>query len=316
MRLSFACALLLVSGAASAGEPQEPPAVNPVAEALFQQGRELFKKEQFAEACDKFTESQRLEPKLGTLLNLALCHEKIGKIAAAWAEFTSAEAIARHDGKQERAAFAREEIDALDKKLARVVFKMEAPPSGLTITIDERPLHDVVLGAPLPMDPGKHHVAVTAQGRTPWSVDLEVPAAKVEITLAIPTMPVVAEPPSSAPPPLAPRAVEPPPPPSRAPAALMVAGFGVGAIGLVVGAVTGALTLARSGPVVAACKSGVCPPNQGDALAGVQTLARISDAGFVIAGVGAAVGGAGLVMSLTPRAPVAGTAMLGLRGTF
>ena len=54
-----------------------------MAEALFQAGRACLERDRVEEACAKFSESQRLEPKLGTLLNLATCHEKLGKTASA-----------------------------------------------------------------------------------------------------------------------------------------------------------------------------------------------------------------------------------------
>src|SRR5262245_66553544 len=84
-----------------------------VAEALFADARVLMSEHRYAEACAKFEESQALEPKLGTLLNMAACHEAIGRTASAWAEFTEGHSWAERVNQLDRASFAREHADRL-----------------------------------------------------------------------------------------------------------------------------------------------------------------------------------------------------------
>src|SRR6185436_13656654 len=60
------------------------------AEVLFRQGRTLLSAGKVAEACSAFEESQKLEPAVTTLLNLAGCREKLGQFATAWGLFLEA----------------------------------------------------------------------------------------------------------------------------------------------------------------------------------------------------------------------------------
>ena len=72
------------------------------AEALFAEGRRLMSSGDYKTACPKFAASQKLDPGLGTSLNLADCYEKLGKTASAWAEFRDAAAAAHRVGSKER----------------------------------------------------------------------------------------------------------------------------------------------------------------------------------------------------------------------
>src|SRR3954452_18931589 len=98
------------AGTARAGDPA-------TAQTLFDQARKLMAQERWAEACPKLEESQRLDPAGGTLLHLALCREKEGRIATAWAIYQDALAQAKRDGRKDRADVAQKHIGELAPRL-------------------------------------------------------------------------------------------------------------------------------------------------------------------------------------------------------
>src|SRR5687768_2630591 len=105
--LLYPMVLLLALGSSARSSSAQDANDKAQAEALFQQGLGLFEGGKTQEACPLFEQSHRLEPKLGTLLNLALCHEKLGKTASAWAEFTEAANLAERRNEPDRVSFAR-----------------------------------------------------------------------------------------------------------------------------------------------------------------------------------------------------------------
>src|SRR4051812_17494525 len=72
------------------------------AEFLFRDGKKLLSEGRYGEACPKLAESYRIEPVPGTLLNVAVCHEKEGKTASAWAEFSQSVELATRDHRDDR----------------------------------------------------------------------------------------------------------------------------------------------------------------------------------------------------------------------
>jgi hypothetical protein len=200
-----------------------------LADTLYRQARELSAAGKFAEACPKFAESYRLDPGTGTLLNLASCHESLGKLATAWVEYNEALVQSRRDRRQSRVDFAEHHIDALAPKLSRltVTLASDADRDGLELTIDSVGVGVAALGAPTPLDPGAHAVEATAPGKKAWSGSVTIGAVADQQTLVIPALeaptPAVVAPPvalAPAPSPLAPAAppadvaVERPIPPS------------------------------------------------------------------------------------------------------
>jgi hypothetical protein len=161
-----------------------------LAESLFREGKRLSIEHKFAEACPKFAESYKLDPGLGTLLNLATCHESEGKPASAWAEFSEAMARAKREGDAERAQLAEEHIHALEPKLAHVTINLVpgAAVPGLSIKFDSRELSTASLGLQIAVDPGRHLVEAIAPGKLNYAQSFDTPAQPTTVAIAIPVL--------------------------------------------------------------------------------------------------------------------------------
>lgn len=160
-----------------------------VADALYRQARDLMAAGKYDEACPKLAQSQQLDPATGTLLNLAACHEKQGKLATAWLEYSDALVAARRDGREDRVQYARERAAELEPKLSRLTLLLapNADTPGLTIELDGTSVGLAVFGVPTPVDPGKHSVRASAPGKKPQIFSIEVAVADQQ-SLSIPPL--------------------------------------------------------------------------------------------------------------------------------
>jgi hypothetical protein len=222
-----------------------------VALSLFEQGRQLVHDGKFAEACPKLRASYEMVPKLGTLLNLADCLEKNGQTASAWARFTEAASMADRANEPERADFAKQHASALSAKVSKLVITLAAPGASVQIKRDGEAVPAAVLGVAMPVDPGKHTIQASAQGKLPWEVTIDVSGPGTTQTLQVPALqdaPVAA--PSPAPPPAASAAPAAAPPPAAAappPATLEPSASDRGSAQKTWGLVVGAAGLASVG---------------------------------------------------------------------
>ncbi len=122
-----------------------------LAEKLFDDARQLMAKKAYPEACPKLAESERLDPGVGTLLNLGDCYEKSGKVASAWATYREAEGASVRDGQKKRATFAASRAKALEPSLPYLVIEMPANV-GASVTCDGKAVGATSLGTPMPFD--------------------------------------------------------------------------------------------------------------------------------------------------------------------
>jgi hypothetical protein len=168
-------------GTASADEKTER------ADALFTEGKALMDKD-LPLACAKFEESLKFNSQaIGTLLNVALCDEKLGRYASAVAKFTEARDRANEQGMSVHLKAAEEHITALAGKVPHVTIKFGVPPlPETTIVIDEKLItFDAISNHPI--DPGEHGITVSAPGHLPYKTRFQVSEGEAQ-DIAIPVL--------------------------------------------------------------------------------------------------------------------------------
>jgi hypothetical protein len=171
--------------AALASHAMAQPADQPIALALFDEGKQLASQQNFASACPKFEAADRLTHWLGVELNLADCYEHLGRTASAWILFLKAADHADRDH-DPRAAYARSRAQSLAPSLARLTITAHAD-TALELRIDHVVVDTDAFGIALPLDPGEHLVEVSAPGRVAFSRRLSLTAGAT-VALEIPPL--------------------------------------------------------------------------------------------------------------------------------
>jgi hypothetical protein len=158
------------------------------ADVLFHSGEKKFDGGDFIGACADFSESLKLGPKLGTLLNLALCHATIGKTVTAWREFSHAAAWAAQNNQKDRLEFATSHVRSLEPRLPRVVLQLPANRALESIDVDGEPLPEQAWYLPLFLDPGEHSLGATAPGKKRASITFRVVTSPMEQLVLVPSL--------------------------------------------------------------------------------------------------------------------------------
>ena len=147
--------LLLAPTPASAQDPA-------AAEALFHSAQQAAQEGEWALACERFSESNRLDPAPGTVLNLARCHEELGHLASAWRYYQ--EAADRLSSTDQRAVYASDKVAELEPQVPKVVFL--PPDEGeFELTVNGTPYSSAMMGMEMPFDPGEIMVVIESPDR-------------------------------------------------------------------------------------------------------------------------------------------------------
>ena len=159
------------------------------ASALFVSARQHMADGDFLAASVEFSESENLDPQVGTAFNLAYCYERMGRTATAWSMWVEAAAAAAAKGQHARKEAALSRASALQANLlhATITVTPQAARDLVRLAIDRSPLPRTAWGLPVSMDPGRHELQATADGYQTWSHEFVV-APGVEPNLVVPEL--------------------------------------------------------------------------------------------------------------------------------
>jgi hypothetical protein len=287
--------LLLVPGLSASLALPSPALAQDIAaaESLFNRGRADMAKGRYETGCKAIAESQRLDPRPGTLFTLAVCEARWGKIATAAARYGDYLSLyerltpAEKTRQRERAKEAKAQREALSPLVPKLTVMLpEDAPAGTVVERDGMVMAEPALGMALPVDPGEHVLTTRAPGRPVWELRLTIgKGEKKQLTLEVKPSPETGG--------RSERGAE-----GADVRRLLSYGIGgIGGAGLVLGGVMGGMALGKKGTITDHCGSGIgakngaaCDPTGLDAASSGKTLALVSTVGFAVgaAGVGAA----------------------------
>jgi hypothetical protein len=283
-----AATLSSLLGSARPASCQPTAAIDP--EVVYRSAVDDLKAGRYADACPKFAEARRLKPdSTPALQGLAQCYDKAGKTASAWAKYRQLSVELKQAGDPARSDAASSRAAELEQGLSTLEIKPEASSaSGLVIRLDKEEVPRAMFGTRMNVDPGQHILEATAPGYEVWQTTVTIGARNDAKQLLVP--PLVAKP------------LDPTQPgaPSGSPVLRTTAYAvgGIGAAGLVAGAVLGGLAVGAAKSVKSECPGNICLPAHQGALSSANTEALAST---VALGVGGAALATGIVLFIVSR---------------
>lgn len=334
----FACGVAIASTLATPGAARadSTAAETAAARTLGQDGVMLADQGKCAQAIEKLDRAEKLRHAPTTAVRLGECEINVGKVIAGTERLQRLirEGLPNNAPKSFVAAMDRAQkvLDAGLPKIASLRVTLKVPKDAKpSVTVDDEPMKEALIGTDSPVDPGPHVVSAKATGYLTATEKIDLKDGETRgITLTLqadpnykpepPPKPVTTTGPTTTNPPVNADTNN-----AQSSSMLPWIAFGVGAVGLGVGAVTGIIVAGKKSDLDAGCQAdGRCPPSQQSTLDSANTMATVSTIGFIVGGLGVATGIVLLVTkpgsstgSTKPGArPIVGVGYAGLGGTF
>lgn len=289
--LSFTLSAVPAFADPTAGEKE-------TARSLMKEGRARRDKGDHKGALESFSAADSIMKLPTTGLEVARSQTDLGLFLEARDTFLRVSRSEPQPGEPSGFKDARKEASDLAAKLepriASLKLTITGAPSGETaaIVIDGAEISSGAAIGAIKLNPGSHHVAVTAKGVAKKELDVELKEGESrDETVALEATAIVPELPPERPP------EKPPEPIAKSTSSLVYVGFALAGVGIVVGSVTGIMAMSKTSAAKESCDGTRCPPSTHDDLSSARTMATVSTISFAAAAVGLGVGIYGLIAS-------------------
>jgi hypothetical protein len=309
MRVRSAVALAACLLASSVVQAQEAEGELDTARGLARRSATLLQQGKYAEAFERAKEAEAIRHAPFHLAVMGAALEGMGRLAEAMATYERLVAEPLPPNASSVARTAQEDAAARLRGLeARVPSVMVVVPAGVeaAATLDGRPFEWRTRAARR-VDAGRHLERVTAPGYRTFEQALDLPPRGGVVVVEATMLPDGATTTSGA----ATTADAPAERRSRVPEAIA---FGAGGVGLVVGAVAGAMFLDRLGDLQDRCPGDRCTEAERGDIDTAYTLSTVSTIGFAVAAAGAVTGITLLVVRPSAAAAPSAAVWMSSRG--
>jgi hypothetical protein len=309
LRCSFGVASSLLASGAWA--QSEGPAVLATAQAMYNQAVKAMDRGEHAVACPQLEEVVRLVPEgLGAKLSLGECYQGWGRLASAWTMYHLVDSGAVKPDQMRHRDAARRHLAEIEPRLSYLTVVVSGAVRslpGLQISRGGTSVGPAQWGVSVPVDRGQHQVVVTAAGKRRREIAIDVDKDGARLSVEIQDLEDAPLPPPVVTPAPAPAPV--PPPPQRRWVVPAGVSFGVGALGIGLGAVTGGMAIADVNAIKSRCVDGHCLTSDRGTADTAHTLGVVSTVGFVVGGAAVAAGTVLVIVRPPGKGPRDGVAL-------
>ncbi len=303
--LACAAALALVTSTSQAQSPSAEQLA--AARALFADALHDQEASHFETALEKFERVQNVRDTAPIRYRIGTCQEALGRFRRAARAYQAAIALGGSStADADVVRGARERLDRLGKKAARLAITLSGQTNSARVSADEEALEPAELAGEVWLDPGSHVITVAASDAVPSRTEIALPpGGRASLTIALEHSSSEPKTPSSA----GRLVIQPPAKDAAGPQGTDSRRV----LGYVTLGVGGALLLASAGTLFLrrgdiaelhrSCPDGHCPPNREAELTSTRERAlALGPLGVTFGVVGLAAVGLGSVFLLTAKA--------------
>ena len=285
--LALAASLFLAATPATTARAEPTASESETALQLYKDAKAMRDRGELEKALEKFRAAHALAETPITALELGRTFVMMGKLVEGREVLLAVQRIPVRKNESQKAVDARKESDSLAAAIKPRLATLNLTVKGSgKLSVDNVSVPAAAFSAPRLVNPGLHVIVSEVEGAAPKRQEITLTEGQTqEVVVDMAAEKGVARTDDKVVPP-----TNPPPPESHGRSPLVYVGFGVGIVGVGVGAVTGILTLSKAGNLKDACVSEKCPPSSQSDLDSAGTTGTISTIGFIVGAVGLTVG--------------------------